>query len=174
MKSTIKNYNDFRNKLPTLFLEKNHTPNPTNLLNFLVRLHIELVGNNSVNYSLDQLFQIIKNSLENVSELDSVKISLTTPLDLFSVRKVFRDIFQKKNYTHIDWVNLLEKLLFIQISELITEIENWGNFNKWENLSIYKYVEAGISGLIDSQSSQAEIVTPILLCAFIEFWKNYE
>lgn len=102
MKSTIKNYNDFRNKLSTLFLEKNHTPNPTNLLNFLVRLHIELVGNNSVNYSLDQLFQIIKNSLENVSELDSVKISLTTPLDLFSVRKAFRDIFQKKNYTHID------------------------------------------------------------------------
>lgn len=166
------NYNDFKNKISTLLIENNYISNPSILLNFLAKLYTQLAWNNFNIDSLDQLFHLIKDSLKN--EDSTISITISDIWNLFNARKHFRDLFQEKEFTNIAWSNLLEAILFLQISELIVGIDNWFNFDKWENLSIHKYIEAWVSGLIDSQSSEADKITPMLVCAFIEFWKNYE
>lgn len=168
------NYNEFKNGTLKLVNEIDYLSDANLLLDFLVKFYVELAKIDFNTNSLEELFHIIKNSLWEKNSLEILDINTYNLWNIFSARSNFRDFFQKKEFNCVNWSNLLKVLLFLQIAELIAEIENWRNFDKWENLSIKKYIEAWISGLIDLFSWEECIITPLLVCAFIEFGKNYE
>lgn len=174
MKSIIVDYNSFRNQVLILLDKSNSIPDPKLLLNFLVNLYSELELVDFYIDSLEKLFQIVEISLKNQNDSKKLFLSSFKISNLLDARKNFRHHFQGKEFVIENGWGLLKELIFLQIIELIVEIESWSDFDKWENLSVYMYIDAWISWLIDSLGSNKNDITSILVCAFIEFWKYYE